>query len=85
MLRSRTSAPCSRDGLDEADVLQVARDADPEVDPVGAGRRRSVHVIPSATTVVHRTFDGFSARILGSAPSFDSSLVPAGMSRWVES
>ena len=57
----------------------------PKSVPSGAGRRRSVHTMPSAMIVVHRMRDGFSARILGSAPSFASSLLPPGVSTWVES
>ena len=57
----------------------------PKSVPSGAGRMRSVHTMPSATSLTQRTRDGFRAMIRGSAPSCESSLVPAGKSTWVES
>src|SRR5580704_7102008 len=53
--------------------------------PSAAGRSRSSALMPSTTMRAQRTREGSSSRMRGSAPSFANSLVPAGISRWVES
>ena len=82
---SRTSAPCSRAASTSSRSCKSRGMHTPKSIPSWAGRKRSSALMPSASTCVHRTRDGLSARIRGRAPSLASSLVPAGISRWVES